>query len=56
LSSTWTEDGFHELLARGKSPEAGAEVIVHLTTDDYKKYDSGSYWEFEDGEMRRVPW
>jgi hypothetical protein len=29
-------------------------VIVHLTTDDYKKYDGGSYWEFEDGEMTRA--
>ena len=42
--------------AKGKSQEAGAEVIVHLLADDEHNSKDGSYWEFEGGEMREVPW
>ncbi|KAI1349373.1 NAD(P)-binding protein [Xylaria sp. FL0043] len=45
--------GFREGL---RSPERGAEVIVHLLADDEGRYEGGSYWEYEEGEMRRVPW
>ncbi|KAI0432704.1 NAD(P)-binding protein [Xylaria sp. FL1042] len=37
-------------------PERGAEVIVHLLVDDEGLYEGGSYWEYEEDEMRRVPW
>ncbi|KAI1168885.1 short chain dehydrogenase/reductase family protein [Nemania serpens] len=37
-------------------PERGAEVIVHLLADDERLYEGGSYWEYEEGEMRHVPW
>ncbi|KAI0413980.1 NAD(P)-binding protein [Xylaria grammica] len=37
-------------------PDRGAEVIVHLLVDDEHLYEGGSYWEFEEGEMRQVPW
>ncbi|TBU64486.1 NAD(P)-binding protein [Dichomitus squalens] len=37
-------------------PEVGAEVIYRLLADDEKTYEGGSYWEFEQGEMRTVPW
>ncbi|KAI0904961.1 NAD(P)-binding protein [Ustulina deusta] len=37
-------------------PERGAEVIVRLLVDDERLYEGGSYWEYEEGEMRRVPW
>ncbi|KAI1424835.1 NAD(P)-binding protein [Xylaria sp. FL1777] len=37
-------------------PGRGAEVIVHLLADDERLYEGGSYWEYEEGEMRRVPW
>ncbi|KAI0859809.1 NAD(P)-binding protein [Xylaria cubensis] len=39
-----------------RSPERGAEVIVHLLADDKHLYEGGSYWEYEEGEMRHVPW
>ncbi|KAI8632437.1 short chain dehydrogenase/reductase family protein [Xylariaceae sp. FL1651] len=39
-----------------RPPERGAEVIVHLLADDSHLYEGGSYWEYEEGEMRRVPW
>lgn len=38
-----------------KPPEAGAEVIVRLIADEHE-YEGGSFWEFEEGEMRRIPW
>lgn len=41
---------------RGKSPEAGAEVIIRLLADDDRNYEGGSHWEFEEGQMRTVPW
>ncbi|KAI0535568.1 NAD(P)-binding protein [Xylaria digitata] len=39
-----------------RSPERGAEVIVHLLVDDEHLYEGGSYWEYEEEEMRCVPW
>ncbi|ROW08687.1 hypothetical protein VPNG_06395 [Cytospora leucostoma] len=39
-----------------RSPESGAEVVVRLAADDASKYDGGSFWEYEHGEMRQVPW
>ena len=47
---------FTRFLAHAKEPEAGAEVAVHLLLDDKKTYEGGSYWEYEEGEMRKVPW
>ena len=45
--------GFH---AQGKSPEAGAEAAVRLMLDDKHTYEGGTFWEFEQGTMKRVPW
>lgn len=45
--------GFWEM---GKDPALGAEVVYHLATDDKHTYEGASQWEFEEGEMRRVPW
>ena len=38
----------------GKDPIAGAEVVVQLINDDH--YPGGTQWEFEEGQMRPVPW
>ena len=38
----------------GKDPIAGAEVVVQLINDDH--YPGGTQWEFEEGQMRQVPW
>jgi hypothetical protein len=43
-------------LATGKDPREGAEVAVHLILDTEGKYEGGTYWEFEGGEMRLAPW
>ena len=40
----------------GKDPELGAEVVVRLVVDDKNTYEGGQYWEFDEGEMRIVPW
>ncbi|KAH9940509.1 short chain dehydrogenase/reductase family protein [Epithele typhae] len=42
--------------AAGREPERGAEVAVRLALDDKFTYEGGSYWEYEDEEMKRVPW
>ena len=47
---------FTRFLAHAKEPEAGAEVAVRLLLDDKKDCEGGSFWEFEEGEMRKVPW
>lgn len=47
---------FSNYLARGKDPQAGAESIVQLLQDDTGKFDHAMQWEFEEGEMRIVPW
>jgi NAD(P)-dependent dehydrogenase (short-subunit alcohol dehydrogenase family) len=47
---------FTNYYPKGRSPEDGAEVIVHLLEDDDHKYEGGSYWEFEDQKMKQVPW
>lgn len=39
-----------------KLPDDGAEVVVHLLADDKQTYEGGTYWEFEEGQMRQVPW
>jgi NAD(P)-dependent dehydrogenase (short-subunit alcohol dehydrogenase family) len=39
-----------------REPERGAEVVVRLLIDDEKKFGGGTYWEFEDEEMRIRPW
>jgi len=39
-----------------RSPDRGAEVIVRLALDDEGIYEGGTFWEFEEGEMRQVPW
>lgn len=47
---------FTHYSAQGKDPKLGAEVVVRLIFDDEGKYQGGSQWEFEDGEMKPVPW
>lgn len=42
--------------AVGKDPDDGAEAAVRLAVDDGDTYPGGTYWEFERGEMRTVPW
>ncbi|KAI9929951.1 hypothetical protein ASPWEDRAFT_23679 [Aspergillus wentii DTO 134E9] len=39
-----------------KLPDDGAEVIVRLLADEEKTYPGGTFWEFEEGVMRQVPW
>lgn len=39
-----------------KDPLDGAEVVVRLVCDGEGKLDGGTFWEFENGEMRVVPW
>lgn len=41
---------------RGKDPKEGAEVVVRLLLDEEGTYPGGTYWEFQDGEMKQVPW
>ncbi|OTA99528.1 hypothetical protein M426DRAFT_325059 [Hypoxylon sp. CI-4A] len=47
---------FSNYLSRGKEPQEGAESIVQLLGDDEGKFDHEMQWEFEEGEMRVVPW
>lgn len=47
---------FSRYYPAGKEPEDGAEVAVRLIEDDGGLYEGGSYWEVEEGEMKRVPW
>ncbi|KAI0391686.1 short chain dehydrogenase/reductase family protein [Xylariaceae sp. FL0594] len=55
----------HHSAALLKDPDRGAEVIVRLALSDDDDdeengygygYEGGTFWEFEDGEMRQVPW
>lgn len=39
-----------------KNPLDGAEVIVRLLKTGEGEVAPGSFWEFEDGELRNVPW
>jgi hypothetical protein len=47
---------FSQYAAMGKDPKDGAEVIVQLIMGDQRKYPGGTQWEFEEGQMREVPW
>ncbi|GAQ11743.1 uncharacterized oxidoreductase YxjF [Aspergillus lentulus] len=47
---------FTHYAAMGKDPKDGAEVVVQLIMDDQRKYPGGTQWEFEEGQMREVPW
>ena len=47
---------FTHYSAQGKDPKDGAEVIVRLMADEKGAYEGGSQYEFEEGEMRLVPW
>lgn len=40
----------------GRDPLEGAEPIVRLALDEKLMYEGGTFWEWEGGEMRRVPW
>jgi len=31
-------------------------VVVRLVIASKDQVDGGSFWEFEEGEMRKVPW
>ncbi|KAL9124413.1 MAG: hypothetical protein Q9217_006255 [Psora testacea] len=45
-----------KFVARGKEPSEGAEVVVRLAMDVDGSYEGGTHWEFEEGEIRAVPW
>lgn len=47
---------FTGYMSRGKEPQEGAESIVQLLGDDEGKFNHAMQWEFEEGEMRVVPW
>ena len=47
---------FTNFLARGKDPLQGAEAVVRLALDEKGEFEGGTHWEFEEGEMRIVPW
>jgi NAD(P)-dependent dehydrogenase (short-subunit alcohol dehydrogenase family) len=47
---------FSNYTAWGKEPQAGAESIVQLMSDEEGKFDHAMQWEHEEGEMRIVPW
>jgi NAD(P)-dependent dehydrogenase (short-subunit alcohol dehydrogenase family) len=47
---------FTHYSALGKDPKNGAEVVVRLIADDKGEYPGGTQWEFEQGQMREVPW
>lgn len=48
--------GFTHYAAVGRDPKEGAEVIVRLIEEDTGLYAGATQWEFEEGEMRIVPW
>lgn len=39
-----------------KDPIDGAEVVVQLALGEKGRWKKGTFWEFEEGEMREVPW
>lgn len=39
-----------------KDPVDGAEVVVRLVGAEKGEFRKGGFWEFEEGEMREVPW
>jgi NAD(P)-dependent dehydrogenase (short-subunit alcohol dehydrogenase family) len=48
---------FNNYLKFGKDPKDGTEVVVRLLeSGSGDEYPGGSYWEFEQGEMKQVPW
>jgi hypothetical protein len=47
---------FTNHVAWGKEARDGAEVVVKLLVDDKETYPGGTYWEFEEGQMKQVPW
>lgn len=47
---------FSNFVSFGKDPRQGAEAIVRLLEDGTGRYDKAIQWEYEDGEMRQVPW
>ena len=48
---------FNNYLKFGKDPKDGAEVVVRLLENGSEdEYPGGTYWEFEQGDMKMVPW
>ena len=47
---------FMHYAAMGKDPKLGAEVFVRLIANEKDACEVGTKWEFEEGEMRPVPW
>ncbi|PVH94491.1 short chain dehydrogenase/reductase family protein [Periconia macrospinosa] len=48
---------FNNFLKFGKDPKDGAEVVLRLLEDGGEDaYPGGTYWEFEQREMKQVPW
>lgn len=40
----------------GKDAKEGAEAVIRLLLAEDGTYPAGSQWEFEEGEMRIIPW
>ena len=51
LKTAWTN-----FLAHAKDPKDGAEVVTRLIVAPEGTYERGTFWEFEEGEMRVAPW
>lgn len=47
---------FSQFLSFAKDPDLGAEVVVQLLADKGNKYEGGTQWGYEEGEMRSIPW
>ncbi|MCJ1351596.1 MAG: hypothetical protein MMC33_001580 [Icmadophila ericetorum] len=45
--------GFRE---GARDPKRGAEVVVRLALNEEGTFEGGTFWSFEEGEMRKVPW
>ena len=42
--------------AFAKDPKDGAELVARLAVDEKGAYEGRTFWQFEEGEMRIVPW
>jgi NAD(P)-dependent dehydrogenase (short-subunit alcohol dehydrogenase family) len=48
---------FNGFLKFGKDPKVNAEVVIKLLESSGEDgYPGGTFWEFEQGEMKQVPW
>ena len=47
---------FANFPAHGRDPKVGAEVVVRLIVAPEGTYEGGTFWEWEENEMRVAPW